>query len=107
MGWRYPGVPYDVEIDGLTIKCLPLTRGKRKEIFQELSGFAAQDDKSAAVDCLYEQAREIVNSINGVDDVPAFLDCQPVTQIIRLLIEAAQGGGLDKAEEKNSASSSV
>ena len=104
--WRYPGKPYRIQLDGLTIECFPLSRGKRRDIFEKLNSFADSDDRVAAIDALYELATQAVSSVEGVTDVKDFIDCNAPAQIIRLLMAAAQGGSLTDVETKNSESSS-
>lgn len=104
--WRYPGKPYKIKLDGLTIECFPLSRGKRRDIFENLNSFANSDDRVAAIDSIYELATQTVSSIEGITDVKEFIDCNAPAQIIRLLMAAAQGGTLTDADEKNSESSS-
>ena len=107
--WKFPGKPYEIELDGLTIKCMPMSRGRRKEIFAGLDSFGnaeTSEDKAAEVDALYDLAIEIVSGVDGIKDVAEFLDHQGIQQIITLLVAATQGGSISDGEKKNSESSS-
>ena len=108
MSWKVPGQPYEVEVQGIKVKCKTLEDGDRMKLMAKIMDARKVKDDPESIRAVYDMVESQVIAVSadlgGLTPGKAIRH-QDVEFIMELWQRIIQGGSLSEDEAKNSGSS--